>query len=86
MSKAKQMMVYSAITEEQSMRQFEADAARLEREGYVPVAQSWDHTTLTVTYALREGPLPETNSVDVEGALPRPRSGLARWLRLSFGS
>ncbi len=43
-------MVYSAITAEQAERQFEADATRAEQEGYEPIAQSWDGTTLTVTY------------------------------------
>jgi hypothetical protein len=43
-------MVYSAITEAQALRRFKADAAEAQRDGYVPVAQSWDRTTLTVTY------------------------------------
>ena len=43
-------MVYSAITAEQTQRRFEADAAQAEHEGYEPTAQSWDGTTLTVTY------------------------------------
>ena len=50
MSKTTRLMVYSAITEAQVLRHFEADAVQAEREGYVPVAQSWDGTTLTVTY------------------------------------
>ena len=50
MSNATRFMVYSAITAEQAERQFEADATRAEQEGYEPIAQSWDGTTLTVTY------------------------------------
>jgi hypothetical protein len=50
MSKTTRLMVYSAITEAQVLRHFEADAAQAEREGYVPVARSWNATTLTVTY------------------------------------
>ena len=37
MSKATRYMVYSAISEMQTQRQFEADAARAEREGYEPI-------------------------------------------------
>ena len=51
MSKPTTRMVYSAMTEAQTLRQFEAGAAEAAREGYEPVAQSWDGTTLTVTYA-----------------------------------
>ena len=50
MPKTTRFMVYSAITAEQAQRNFEADAARAEHEGYEPIAQSWDRTTLTVTY------------------------------------
>ena len=50
MSQTSRLMVYSATTEAQALRQFKADAAEAQRDGYVPVAQSWDRTTLTVTY------------------------------------
>ena len=86
MSRTKQMMAYSAISEDQVMARFDADAARLERQGYVPVSQSWDATTLTVTYALSEGPTRGAvdATADPDGGT-RPRSNLARRLRLSFG-
>ena len=85
MSKTTRLMVYSAMTEEQALRRFEADAAKAEREGYVPVSQSWDRTTLTVTYhrladaapVLLSGPGPEkAGAVDL-GSKLRRRLGLA---------
>ena len=50
MSKTTKLRVYSAMTEEQTQRHFAADAVEAEHEGYVPIAQSWDGVTLTVTY------------------------------------
>ena len=88
MSRTSRLMVYSAITEAQALRRFEADAAKAQRDGYVPVAQSWDRTTLTVTYmrlddaALVGPPSAATSGPGVDGLGSR----LKRRLGLAFGS
>ena len=79
MSKTTKLMVYSAMTEEQALRRYEADASRAERDGYVPVAESWDRTTLTVTYHRLAGAVPADPS---EAAVKQPGpSGVGPRLR-----
>lgn len=50
MTQTNRLMVYSAMNEDQVLRRFRADAVQAEREGWVPMTQSWDGPTLTVTY------------------------------------
>ena len=83
MSKTTRMMVYSATTEEQVLRQFAADASRAEREGFVPVAQSWDRTTLTVTYDRLASIDP--SAPDTSGPKMPPAGGLGARLRHRLG-
>ena len=88
MSKTTRLMVYSAMTEEQARRRFEADARRAERDGYVPMAESWDRTTLTVTYHR----LADASGVDssaAAGSKPGPNgvgSRLRHRLSLALGA
>ena len=85
MSKTTRLMVYSAMTEEQARRRFEADARRAERDGYVPVAETWDRTTLRVTdHRLADAALVGPSGATSEkpgaagvGARLRQRLGLA---------
>jgi hypothetical protein len=83
MSMTTRLMVYSAMTEDQALRRFEADAAQAAGEGYVPVARSWDRTTLTVTYHRLRDAAP----VGPSGAVPSDRgaAGLGSRLRLRLG-
>ena len=83
MSKTTRIMVYSAITEAQVLRHFEADAAQVEREGYVPVAQSWDGTTLTVTYDRIGGVAPAGRNGDA--SMTPGGAGLGSRLRWRLG-
>jgi hypothetical protein len=87
MSKTTRLMVYSAMTDEQARSRFEADARRAEHEGYVPVAESWDRTTLTVTYD-RLDRLAGADPVGQSGATigkPGPTGVFSRlWQRLSL--
>jgi hypothetical protein len=88
MSKTTRFMVYSAITEAQALRHFEADAVQAEREGYVPVARSWDATTLTVTYERLggEAPMGPTGGASTIPAGAGLGSRLRRRLGLGLGS
>ncbi len=93
MPKTTRFMVYSAITVEQAQRRFEADAAQAEHEGYEPIAQSWDGTTLTVTYQRRGDEWAAGPSVDVVttqrrailGSALKRRPGLAAGALLLVG-
>ena len=88
MSKATRFMVYSAITEAQMLRRFEADAAQAEREGFFPVEQSWDGPTLTVTYRRlgESAPVGQTGTAPTMPASFGIGSRLRRRLGLGLGS
>lgn len=78
-------MVYSALTEAQTLRQFEADATEAVREGYEPLSRSWDGTTLTVTYQRNEvASAAASHDSDAQPA-PEGRSDLVRGAFLALG-
>jgi hypothetical protein len=52
-SKTTKVMVYSATSEAEVARRYAAGVAEAESNGYVPIAEAWDHNTLTVTYQYR---------------------------------
>ena len=88
MSKTTRFMVYSAITADQAQQQFEADAARARNEGYEPVAETWDGTTLTVTYHLRRDrsvEAPSVNGAATQGGASFA-SSLERWPAVALGA
>ena len=45
-----QVRTYREGTQELAAKQFETDAAKAAREGYLPTSQAWEGATLTVTY------------------------------------
>lgn len=79
MSRMAKVMVYSAMTEADVIRQYSLGAAEAESSGYVPISEAWDHNTLTVTYQFR-GDSTSRGRQSAAGSAPE-RAGF--WSRFS---